>query len=140
MEKLIHDLKVRIERTRANILISEQRAKSAPTGAEREIHVKKVARYRAKIEAFEETISDINTEMALRRKHPGGVPWGAADNLADFFLSKMDDFNNDERMHLPPADVGVNAPLALIQVALKEAHRQNKLAFDQLMLLNAQYS
>lgn len=41
------------------------------------------------------------------------------NNLKEFLLSEIAEVENDERYHYPPADVWINAPLALEQVALK---------------------
>lgn len=56
-------------------------------------------------------------------------------NIIDFLAGTIAEIAKDERFRYKPADVSVNAPLALIQVDLKARHT---LAGDALVLANQQ--
>jgi len=55
------------------------------------------------------------------------------DKLTEWIDKEMNEIDKDERFHYPPAQVQVNAPLALIQVSMKARHTALKQVKDQLL-------
>jgi len=50
------------------------------------------------------------------------IPRGRCGRTRAEIQARLDEIEADERFHYPPANVLVNAPLALIQVELKAQH------------------
>lgn len=46
----------------------------------------------------------------------------AIDDTVEFLVAELKKIEGDQRFHYPPAQIQINAPLALIQIQLKARH------------------